>query len=1014
MPWPPAPQPYSPPLPTQLLVEGRASPPDIDNPQPLLSWTLSSTRPGDGVSAWQVQLNSSTALLWDSGRVNGSAYSVIAQPPVPLTSGQVLSWSVRLWDLNGAPTVWAQPSTFSTAKLGGAGDFSGVWIGADPALLLPLAGAYGPGHPAVYLRSPPLLLPPPATRTISRATAYFSGLGYGKLLVNGALAHATLELSPGFTTYEFRTQYNVLDVTAAVQAAAAAAGGGSGGGGTLTLAAILGDGWYSLAKDSSCCASFQHQHYVNSTRMLLDVEVEFVDGGERLTLASNASWQWALGEITSTHFNGESVDKRWALPPSWATSSGKAGTATTDATTDTTPAAAAADVPSPWGVWRAVTLLDGPPAIFPGSILTSQKEPPTLAGGLVLQPQTVRHAPAPNGSSGEVIIYDFGREIQGRPVITARATTTPPPGQAPLQLRTLVCGSFYLTRAFTCDEFTQPSLNNGNGPGLYNFTLGGVGGALETYRPLFTYSALRRLVVHVPPGVTVVGVEAEQVVMEQPPTGTLLTSHPTYNWLHAALARTQVNYCTGVPNDPSRERVGYTQDMQNMFRGAAFEFGPSSQTMYARWMDDMVDGQAYSVAHPGTGIPAGPGQMPTVIPGPKSDQANSVFWGGMVVWLPWRHFLHYGDVRVLQRMYAPMMAYARYLNASASGGELKWGLADWNSPLPQCSGWGDENATSAINTPGLYLVARIIAAVATFLGGPHAQEDAAAFSALGDTVAAVYNAAFLDPSTGRYATGQQCNQAQALAMEGLVPPAARPAVVAAYLERVAWDNTALTVGFVSFLHAVLALAQAEQPGVLHALVTRRNYGPEGEGTPGFCSNSDGPGGRNSTLGGCAPGPHSNSVGAWPSSDLMKESWQGDDAIMPSLTGPLLVHSYHVLAGVRTAETLEGAGFANFSIFPSPVGGLLWLNASVASRLGEIRVAWVVQAGVGGGDGGGGVESRHFFLSVRIPPGATATVGVPCNTTTPGGIVGPERTLVVVGAGEHFFDCQLTAPVWLNK
>jgi U4/U6.U5 tri-snRNP-associated protein 1 len=39
---------------------------------------------------------------------------------------------------------------------------------------------------------------------------------------------------------------------------------------------------------------------------------------------------------------------------------------------------------------------------------------------------------------------------------------------------------------------------------------------------------------------------------------------------------------------------------------------------------------------------------------------------------------------------------------------------------------------------------------------------------------------------------------------------------------------------------------------------------------------------------------------------MKESWQGADAVMPSLSGPLLVHSWHTLAGIRAPEELAGA------------------------------------------------------------------------------------------------------------
>ncbi len=433
-----------------------------------------------------------------------------------------------------------------------------------------------------------------------------------------------------------------------------------------------------------------------------------------------------------------------------------------------------------------------------------------------------------------------------------------------------------------------------------------------------------------------------------------------------------------------------------MFRGAAFDLA-SSERMYARWTQDMADGQADAYKRPGRGIPPGPGQMPTVIPGPKSDGANSVFWGGMMVWLPWRHALHYGDARILTRFYANMAAYAQYLNASAGAdGLLDWGLADWNSPLPMCSGWGWANATKAINTPGLYRVARSLGAVAAFLGRAG---DAAALDALAAATAAAFNGAFLNESTGEYATGQQCHQAMALAMEGLVPGARRGAAVAALRARAAADNTTLTVGFVSFLHLVLALAD-EDPPLLHALVTRRNYGDAA--FSGECAGRDGPGGRPSTWPGCAPGPYANSVGATPSSDLMKESWQGADAVMPSLSGPLLLHSWHTLAGIRAAEDLAGAGFRNFSLLPSPVPGLRWLRARHDAPLGRISVSWFVAGGA-------------FFMEAVLPPGAAASVGLPCAA---GGAVfqggAPRgaawragRAFVDVGAGQWAWNCTLS-------
>ena len=409
--------------------------------------------------------------------------------------------------------------------------------------------------------------------------------------------------------------------------------------------------------------------------------------------------------------------------------------------------------------------------------------------------------------------------------------------------------------------------------------------------------------------------------------------------------------------------------------------------MYARWLGDMADGQAYALAHPGEGIPPGAGQMPTVIPGPKSDGANSVWWGGMVVWLPWRHFLHYGDARVLRAFYGNARAYVQYLNVSSPNTTVAWGLADWNSPLGQCSGWGFRGANQAINTPGLYLLSRVLADMAGFLGEAG---DAARFSALAAATAASFNADFYNSSTGAYAWGEQCHQVMALAMEGLVPPTQRSAVVAALKGRIAADNTTLTVGFVSFLHAVLALAD-EDPDLLHALITARNYGPKAY-APGACKDADSPG-AHTVAWGCAPSPYSNTVGAFPSSDLMKESWQGTDVMMPSLAGPLLLHSYHTLAGIRAPETLAGAGFANFRIvIPGQVMGVQWVRAKHASPLGDVLVRWVTVSG-----GAHYPAPAALLVEVIVPPGASALVRLPCSTV---------GTQTLVRAGQFFFNCTL--------
>ena len=143
---------------------------------------------------------------------------------------------------------------------------------------------------------------------------------------------------------------------------------------------------------------------------------------------------------------------------------------------------------------------------------------------------------------------------------------------------------------------------------------------------------------------------------------------------------------------------------------------------------------------------------------------------------------------------------------------------------------------------------------------------------------------------------------------------------------------------------------------------------------------------------------------------MKESWQGDDAMMPSLAGPLLVHSYHTLAGVRVAETLAGAGFRNFSVLPSPVPGLLWVNCSVDTPLGAVVVNWRA-------------AMPAFYLELIVPPGASALVGVPSASARDAvreggraleGAWRAGRSFTQVGSGQFFFESTLPSAAQLRS
>jgi hypothetical protein len=413
-PWPPA-QPVCATTAAGLRTAYVVNPVGIDAAQPMLNWTLASCVRGDAPTAWRVVVGlvDGDWTLWDSGwRTDGALDLGTAYGGAPLTGAMQYTWRVALRDARGAETPWSDPpATFVTAKLPGE-SWVGEWIGAG----VPSA------HRAVYLRTE-LTFPPDGQ--LARVVATFSGLGYGELLVDGSKASDWL-LSPGFTQYNVRTQYQTLDLTQSLGTAHAATA-------THAFAAILGDGWYALEADP-WVHNFQDNVYVSTPKLRLDITATYANGS-RVTLGSNASdWRWAYGPITRAWIGAENVDARQALPPDWASVGFDSST------------------------WTPAVSAIGPDAQFPGAVLVAQREAPTRVQGTI-KPQTLAVTPLPGGGAAHV--FAFGREFQGW--VTLVAT-----GPRSANVTLLFCGS-----RDSCDATTQP--NEVGGPDQSIFTLAGVG-----------------------------------------------------------------------------------------------------------------------------------------------------------------------------------------------------------------------------------------------------------------------------------------------------------------------------------------------------------------------------------------------------------------------------------------------------------------------------------------------------------------------------------------------------------
>jgi alpha-L-rhamnosidase len=468
-------------------------------------------------------------------------------------------------------------------------------------------------------------------------------------------------------------------------------------------------------------------------------------------------------------------------------------------------------------------------------------------------------------------------------------------------------------------------------PRTSRFVLAG-DGRKEVYEPRFFYSGMQR--------VEVTGLVSKpelndlvccQVSSMYTPSGSFHCSDELQNWLDDCVRRTVVSYTTFLPNDPVREWKGWVQDMETMFPSAVYLF--DSQTMYERWQHDLLDGQNAD------------GNCPNVAPGPFYDDYNSPWWGGCVVWMPWHWYRYYGDESLLRESYPAMKRYVDYLSSVARDGQQDWGLADW-FPV-------EETPREIINTPAHFLYAQIVSRTAEMLGH---REDARRYADIAEKLRIAFNRKFLDPATGIYgapgwkpqignwevpvpierlhevwwAGDRPCTQAgQVLPLAlGMVPPESRAAVEKALLREIAAHRDHVSTGFVSTPYLLRILADLA-PEVGWKITSARDF----------------------------PSWHSMTRGS--GHDLMKETWDGSLALMPSLGGSIAAWHNEAIAGIRPAAP----GFKQILIKPAVVGNLTWVKALHDSPYGRIVSDWKR-------------EGDKLTMDVAIPANTTATVYVP--------------------------------------
>jgi alpha-L-rhamnosidase len=273
-----------------LTCEYQINPLGIDVLHPRLGWQMKSDQRGAYQTGYQVLVaDSETALaggqklIWDSGKIETDQSTHVVYCGLALVAGQRVYWKVKVWNEKGE-VAESGPAWWEMSLLDS--NWQADWITPD------LNEDTSPSQPAPILRRKFY-----AKSEIISARIYATSLGLYELRLNGQRVSDAV-LTPGWTSYDHRLQYQTYDVTGLVRR------------GDNVIGALLGDGWYR----GYLGFTGERHMYGNTLALLLQLHMTYADGQVE-NIGSDGQWRSEFGPIQmSDIYMGETYDARQEKP----------------------------------------------------------------------------------------------------------------------------------------------------------------------------------------------------------------------------------------------------------------------------------------------------------------------------------------------------------------------------------------------------------------------------------------------------------------------------------------------------------------------------------------------------------------------------------------------------------------------------------------------------------------------------------------------------------------------------
>lgn len=271
-----------------LRCENKINPIGLDEKQPRFSWMIGmdTLRKGLMQTGWQIQVvaqnpdfENEKLMVWDSEKVRSDVNLYVAFQGEKLEAQTTYYWRVKIWDNFNRESNWSQPAAFETGLMDTAA-WIAKWIAPT------LKENPGTESPLPLLRKSFTL-----TDNVKRARLYITSQGLYRATINGQEVTDHL-FTPGWTSFNKRSQYQVYDVTSLLKKGENATG------------VELGDGWFrgdfSFGKDWYI--------YGKKLALLYQLDIEY-NNGEKQIVISDDSWKNKTGAVQAASiYNGVIYD----------------------------------------------------------------------------------------------------------------------------------------------------------------------------------------------------------------------------------------------------------------------------------------------------------------------------------------------------------------------------------------------------------------------------------------------------------------------------------------------------------------------------------------------------------------------------------------------------------------------------------------------------------------------------------------------------------------------------------